>query len=206
MNKQLNIKTRLFSPSFMTLSVGIVVVLAMMAWGGSSAQAQTQAAPPDSGAAPADTAVTPAGVVDSSITIQAKGTVNDPSGPIPFNGIVNVSCRRVVDTTSATTPTLMMLDFDFSQLTGSTGSLKTLKTYVTGGNHASEIRPLQATDTVVVTTPYFDSAKDGLSARTMLITATLNFDIGTGKLTSGTISLGDNVVTRSTVGTVAPAQ
>jgi hypothetical protein len=133
--------------------------------------------------------------------------VNDPNGAISVSGSVIVNCRRVVDTTSATTPTLVLLDFDFSQLSGTSGSLKTLKTYVTGGNHASEIRPLQASDTIIVPTPYYDNTKDGLSARSMLITATLNFDIGTGKVTSGTISIGDNVVTKQAVGTIAaPAQ
>ena len=43
MNTQLNMKTwqRLFSPSFVTLSVGIVMVLAMLAVGSPSVQAQT---------------------------------------------------------------------------------------------------------------------------------------------------------------------
>jgi len=195
MNTRLITKTRqlLFSPSFVTLLIGIVAVLALS---GPSAQAQT------STTTSSDTTVTPAGVVDSSITLSAKGTINDPNGAISVSGSVIVNCRRVVDTTSATTPTLVLLDFDFSQLTGTSGSLKTLKTYVTGGNHASEIRPLQAADTIIVTTPYYDNTKDGLSAKSMLITATLNFDVGTGKVTSGTIGIGDNVVTKQAVGTV----
>ena len=97
----------------------------------------------------------------------------------------------------------MLLDFDFSQVSGTSGSLKTLKTYVTGGNHASEIRPLQASDTIILTIPYYDNTKGPLAARSMLVTATLNFDVGTGKVISGTISVGDNVVTKQTVGTVA---
>lgn len=192
MNTYTKTRQLLFSPSFVTLLIGIVAVLVL---GGPSIQAQTNTT--------TDTTVTPAGVVDSSVTLTAKGTVTDPNGNITVSGSVVVSCRRVVDTTSATTPTLMLLDFDFSQLSGSSGSLKTLKTYTTGGNHASEIRPLAATDTIIVTTPYYDSTKDGLSAKTMLITATLNFDIGTGKVTSGSISIGNNVVTTQAVGTVA---
>jgi hypothetical protein len=193
MNTQLNIKTRLFSPSFVTLLIGIVVVLAL---GGPTVQAQ-------SNTTTTDTVVAPAGTVDSSITLQAKGTVSDPNGAITVNGSVVVNCRRVVDTTSAITPTLVLLDFDFSQVTGTSGSLKTLKTYVTGGNHASEIRPLQASDTIIVTIPYFENTKDALSAKSMLVTATLNFDIGTGKLTSGSLSIGDNVVSKQAVGTIA---
>ena len=202
MYTQLNIKTRqlLFRPSFVTLSISVAVVLAMLVLGGPSAQAQTTDA-----AAPPDTTVAPAGTTDSSITIATKGTVSDPSGTITFSGSVIVNCRRVLDTTTTTTAAaspVVLLDFDFSKLTGTSGSLKTQKTYVTGGNHASELRPFQGSDTIIVTSPYFDSTKDALSARTMLVTATLNFDTTTGKLTSGSISIGNNVVTSAAVGTI----
>jgi len=196
MNTQLIFKTRqvLFSPSFVTLLIGIVVVLVL---GGPSAQAQT---------ANDSTATTsPVATVDSSITVPAKGSVSDPNGSITVSGSVIITCRRVIDTTSVTSPALVLLDLDLSGLRGTSGSLKTLKTYVTGGNNASEIRPLQASDTIIVTTPYFDSTKDALSSRSMLVTATLNFDISTGKVTSGSISIGDNVVTKAAVGTTAPA-
>ena len=90
-------------------------------------------------------------------------------------------------------------------MSGTSGSTKaTLKTYVTGDNRASEIRPLQASDTIIVTTPYFDSSKGELSAKTMLVTATLKFDVTTGKLVSGSISIGNNVVTSAAVGTTTP--
>jgi hypothetical protein len=189
MNTQLRIKKRLqlFSPTFVTLSVGIV--LAMLAGGGPSVQAQTIAPAPTSDA-----------VVDSSITLAVKGSVTDPNGTITVSGNVIVSCRRVIDTTNAVTPSLVLLDLDFSQLKGTSGSLKTQKVYVTGGNHAEEIRPLQASDTIVVTTPYYESTKDALSAKTMLVSATLNFDVSSGKVTSGSISIGNNNVTSAAVG------
>jgi hypothetical protein len=188
MNTQRNIK------SFVTLLISVFAVLVL---GGLSVQAQT---------ATTDTTTTPAGTVDSSITIAVKGSVSDPNGTISVNGNVIISCRRVIDTTSQTTPALVLLDFDFSGVKGTSGSTKaTLKTYITGDNHASEIRPFQAGDTVIVTVPYFDSTKDALSARTLLATATLNFDISTGKLTSGSISVGNNVVTSSAVGSVTSA-
>jgi hypothetical protein len=188
MNTQRNIK------SFVTLLISVFAVLVL---GGLSVQAQT---------ATTDTTTTPAGTVDSSITIAVKGSVSDPNGTISVNGNVIISCRRVIDTTSQTTPALVLLDFDFSGVKGTSGSTKaTLKTYITGDNHANEIRPLQAGDTVIVTVPYFDSTKDALSARTLLATATLNFDISTGKLTSGSISVGNNVVTSSAVGSVTSA-
>ena len=193
MNTQLNIKTRQlrFSPSLVTLLIGVVVVLAL---GGPSVQAQT-------------TTATDTATVDSSITLSTKGTVSDPNGSVTVSGSVIITCKRVIDTTSTATPALVLLDFDFSQLKGTSGSGRALKTFVTGDNHAEEIRPLQASDTIVVTVPYFDSAKGALSARTMLATATLKFDTTTGKLTSGSISVGNNVITSAEVGSVtAPIQ
>jgi hypothetical protein len=187
MNTQLKIKTRelLFNPTFVTLLIGVVVVLVL---GGPSVQAQTT---------PVDTPV------DSSITLPVKGSVSDPNGAFTVSGSVIVTCKRVIDTTSATSPSLVLIDFDFSQVQGSSGATKaTLKTYITGGNHATEIRPLQASDTIIVPTPYYDSSKDALSARTMLVTASLNFDISSGKVTGGSISVGNNVVTAQSLGTV----
>ena len=186
MNTQVNIRARrlLFSPTFVTLSVVGVVMLAMLALGGPSVQAQTTAA-----------------VVDSSITIVTNGTVTDTGVTVNVNGSVTIKCRRVIDTTTTTAAPLVMLDFDFSQLTGTTGSGKNLKTFVTGGNHATELRPLQASDTIVVTVPYFDSTKDALSASSFMATANLNFDISTGKLTSGSLTYGTNVFASSGVGT-----
>lgn len=192
MNTQLNIRTRrpLFRPTVVTLLIGVVILLVL---GGPSVKAQTAT----------DTNATDSTVVDSSITISAKGTVNDPSGAITVSGSVIVSSRRVIDSTLAASTPIVVLDLDFSRLKGTSGSLKTLKVYVTGDNHATEMRPLQASDTIIVTCPYFESTKDALSARTMLVTATLNFDISTGKVTSGSIAIGNNVVTSSMLGTSA---
>ena len=191
MNTQLNIKTRrpLFSPFVVTLLVGVVVVLLS---GGVSVQAQTTTA-----TATAD----PNAPVDSSITVSVSGTVNDPNGAITISGRVIINCRRVIDTTSAAAPPIVVLDFDFSKVRGTSGTLKNQKLYVTGGNHAAEIRPLQASDTIIVTSPYFDSTKDVLSASSWLVNATLNFDVSTGKLASGSITVGNNVVTSAAVGT-----
>ncbi len=191
MNTRLNIKTRRRqrSPLVVTLLVGIVTVLVL---GSPSAKAQTTAAATST--------------VDSSITISTKGTVNDPSGAITVSGSVIITCRRVIDTTSTTVPPIVLLDFDFSQVKGTTGSGKNLKVYVTGDNHATELRPLQASDTIIVTAPYFDSSQDMLTAKSMLVTASLNFDISTGKVTSGSISIGNNVVTSTSLGTFTVSQ
>jgi len=185
MNTTLKISTRLFSPNVVTLLIGIVVVLVL---GGPSIQAQT-------------TTTAPAGTVDSSITLVAKGSLSDSTGSVTITGNAIVSARRVIDTLNATTPTLVLLDLDFSQVQGTSGK----RVFVTGGNHATEIRPFQASDTVIVTVPYYDSTKDGLSAKSMLATVTLNFDVSTGKVTSGSITIGNNVVTADAVGTTPVA-
>ena len=188
MNTQRNIKTQrlLFSPGFVTLLIGVV---AMLVLGGPSIQAQTTTA--------ADAPV------DSSITLSAKGSLTDSAGSVTVTGNVIVSCRKVVDNTTTATIALVLLDLDFSQVKGTSGK----KVFVTGGNHATEIRPLQATDTIVVTVPYYDSTKDALSAKSMLATVALNFDVTTGKVTSGSITIGNNVVTSTAVGTTtAPIQ
>ena len=186
MNTHVNIRARLrlFSPTFVTL---LIVGVGMLVLGGPSVQAQT-----------------PAPVVDSSITIATNGTVTDTGVTVNVNGQVTIKCRRVIDTTTTTAVPVVMLDFDFSQLTGTTGSGKNLKTFVTGGNHATELRPFQATDTIVVTVPYFDSTKDALSASSFMATANLNFDISTGKLTSGSLTYGTNVFASTGVGTTTP--
>lgn len=173
MNTQRNVKTRrsLFGPIIVTLLVWVVVGLVS---GGSSAQAQT---------------TTP--TVDSSLTISVSGTVHDSNGTISISGYVTVNCTRVIDTTEGSPP-LVVLDFDFSNLRGVSGnSFMNLKTYVTGGNEDTQIRPLQASDVITVTCPYYDRAKGILSAKSLLVTATLNFDVSTGKLTSGSITVGD---------------
>lgn len=173
---------KLFSPTLVTL---LIVGVGMLVLGGPAVQAQTTAAP----------------VVDSSITIATNGTVVDKGTTVNVTGSVTIKCKRVIDTTAAAAAPLVMLDFDFSQLKGTTGSGKNVKTFGTGDNHATELRPLQASDTIVVTIPYFDSTKDVLSASSFLATATLNFDVSTGKLTSGSLAYGTNVFSSSGVGT-----
>ena len=191
MNTQLNIKARrsFFSPTFVTLLMGVVLVLVL---GGPSIQAQTTSTTDTAAAVP----------VDSSLTVTAKGSLTDPNGSVTVSGDVIISARMVKDTTSTTAIPIVMLDFDFSQLKGTSGSSKTnLRTYVTGDNHGSEMRPLQASDTIILTVPYYDSTKDDLTARTMLANVALKFDTTTGKLAAASISIGNNVVTSAAVGT-----
>ena len=185
-----NTRRRAFSANVVTLLVGVVAVLLL---GGSSVHAQTTTS--DGSTA-----------VDSSITVPTTGSVTEGTTTVALNGSVTIKARKVVDNTSTTLAALVMLDFDFSQLKGTTGSGKNLKTYVTGDNHATVMRPFQATDTIVVTIPYFDSATDGLQASSFMATANLNFDTATGKLTSGTLTYGTNVFKSSGVGTFTVAQ
>lgn len=189
MNTKLDINTRrrAFSATVVTLLVGVVVVLLL---GGSSVQAQT-------------TTADGASTVDSSITVPTTGTVTEGTTTVTVNGSVTIKCRRVIDNTSTTLAPLVLLDFDFSQLKGTTGSGKNLKTYITGDNHATTLRPFQASDTIVVTVPYFDSTTDGQQASSFLVTAAVNFDTSTGKLTSGSLTYGTNIFRSSGVGTFA---
>ena len=191
MNTQVNIKTgRRFSANVLTLLVAVVAVLV---FGNPSVQAQT-------------TTTDGATAVESSITVPTTGTVTEGTTTVALSGSVTIKARKVVDNTTTTLAPLVMLDFDFSQLKGTTGNGKNLKTYVTGDNHATQLRPFQTTDTIVVTIPYFDSTTDGSQANTFMATATLNFDTSTGKLTSGSLTYGTNVFKSSGVGTftVAP--
>jgi hypothetical protein len=182
MNTQVNIETgrRQFNANVLTFLISVVALLVL---GNPSVQAQTT------------------GIVDSSVTIATTGTVTEGTTTVNVNGSVTIKCRRVIDNTSTTLVPLVLLDFDFSQLQGTTGSGKNLKTYVTGDNHATTLRPFQVADTIVVTVPYFDSATDGSQASSFLVTANLNFDASTGKLTSASLSYGTNVFKSSGVGT-----
>ena len=192
MNTKLDNKRRVraFSANVVALLVGVVAVLV---FGSPSVQAQT-------------TTTDGATAVDSSITVPTTGTVTEGTTTVALNGSVTIKARKVIDNTSTTLAPLVLLDLDFSQLKGTTGSGKNLKTYVTGDNHATQLRPFQATDTIVVTIPYFDSATDGSQASTFMATATLNFDTSTGKLTSGSLTYGTNVFKSSGVGTFTVAQ
>lgn len=187
MNTRLDINTRrrAFSASLVTLLVGVVVVLLS---GGSSVQAQTTAPGNPS-------------TIDSSITVPTSGTVTEGATTVAISGSVTIKCRRVIDNSSTAFTPIVLLDFDFSQLKGTTGSGKNLKTYVTGDNHATELRPFQAADTIVVTVPYFESTTDGQQASSFLVTASLNYDTSTGKLTSGSLTYGTNIFKSTGVGT-----
>jgi len=205
----MNTQRRALSANVVALLAGIVVVLFL---GGSSVQAQTTSSTTTTNTDSTATSTAPksvnntAATVDSSITVKTTGTVSDPSGSIKISGNVIIKARRVFDTSTTAIAPLVLLDFDFSQLTGTTGSGKTLRTYVTGGNHATTLRPFQASDTIVVTVPYFDSTTDGLSASSFLVTAVVNFDTSAGTIVSGTLTYGDNVFKSSGVGTFTVAQ
>lgn len=180
MNTERNNKIwRLSSPIIVTLLVWVVLGLAS---GGPSAKAQTDTSQPIGTTQPV--------TVESTLKIRASGTVTDPSGTISVSGYVTVNCTRVIDTTLAGLP-LVVLDIDYSNLRGTSGnSPKNQKVYITAGNQDSVIRPLQASDVIVEACPYIDSTKDILTANSWLVTLSLSWDLSTGKLTDGTATIG----------------
>jgi len=170
MKTQRNMKTRrwLFSRIALSLLVGIIGALGWS--GGTSAQTTS---------------------VVSTLQIPTKGTVIEPDGTVlSISGFVTVDSTMVTDATLKYPPAVV-LTFDFSNVMASdaitgTGAFKT------GGDHDIKIRPLQATDTIPITCPYFLTKSGVLSADTWLVTTTLNFDTSTGKLASGSATVGSN--------------
>ena len=173
-NKRRSILSRLAA----ALLVGIVVGLLS-----SSASAQTTTT---------STTTTQSIAVDSSLQISTSGTVTGPNGTtISVSGSVTVNATRVIDTTLGSPP-LVLLTFDFSKLRGTSGSFfSNLRVYVTGDNQDAQTRPLQASDVIPVVCPYYDAGVGMLSASSWLVTATLNYDVTTGKLTSGSATVGN---------------
>ncbi len=173
MMTQRNMKTRrsVFSPIVLSLLVGIMGLV----WSGTSAQAATAQA----------------AAVDSTLDIPVDGTITEADGTIlSIKGYVTVNCTLVTDA-SLKTPPAVVLAFDFSHvlaqdgLTG-TGALKT------GGFQDIKIRPLQDSDVIPITCPYFLNKLGVSSADTWLVTTTLKFDVTTGLLAGGSATVGSN--------------
>jgi hypothetical protein len=168
MKTQRSMKTRrsVFSLIVLSLLVGIGGLL----WSSTSAQAAT---------------------VDSTLQISVAGSITEPDGTVvSVGGWVTVNSTMVTDA-DGTSPRVV-LAFDFSNVYGSSGRGHNLVVYVTGGDQDVKIRPLQATDVIPITCPYYDTNAGILSADTWLVTTTLNFDITTGVLTSGSTAVSTN--------------
>ena len=157
----------ILSPIFLSLLV--------LAWSGTSASAQT---------------FTPSMTVDSSVTIPVSGTVTEPDGTVlTISGSVLVSSNKVTDA-DGTSPRVV-LGFDFSKVTASDGITGTgvLKT---GGFQDFKIRPLQESDELPITCPYFLNKNGVSTAETWLVTTTLKFDVLAGTVVGGSTTVGNN--------------
>jgi cytoskeletal protein RodZ len=202
MNAQRNTKIgrSLFSPIALSLAVWIIgglVLIGMPVQAATPVQSATttQTATPDQ-AATTTQAVTPAPVatVDSSLSIPVSGTVVAADGTrIAVSGVVVVNCSAVTE--AAGVAPFVVLDFDCSNVTASSGTGTAKKTYDTKGYQVSKIRDLLATDVIVMTAPAIQSGTTILSASSWQVTVTLNYNVTTKKLTSGSITAGNNTFT-----------
>jgi hypothetical protein len=120
---------------------------------------------------------------------QADGT------KITFGGSVTVRSSAVTDV--AGIPPFVMLTFDCSTVTATSGSGANKKTYDTKGYQVTKIRDLQASDVIVMTAPVLQTGSGVLTANPVQVTATLNFNVTTGVLTSGTLTVGNNTFSSS---------
>ena len=170
MNTDRNMRSRrsLFGSIALSLIVGVV---GAMVWGITPAQAAT---------------------VDSTLTLPVSGTVTATDGTnINFSGTVVIKSSAVTD--APDTPPFTILTFDSSNVTGTSGKGASLKTYNTAGYQVTKIRDLKPTDVISMTVPV-DLAGDSVTlAKEWLATFTLNFNIATGQLTSGSVTATANV-------------
>ncbi|HEX8184774.1 MAG TPA: hypothetical protein VF747_08485 [Blastocatellia bacterium] len=134
--------------------------------------------------------------IDSTISIPVSGTVTQADGTkITFGGSVTVRSSAVTDV--AGIPPFVMLTFDCSTVTATSGSGANKKTYDTKGYQVTKIRDLQASDVIVMTAPVLQTGSGVLTANPVQVTATLNFNVTTGVLTSGTLTVGNNTFSSS---------
>jgi hypothetical protein len=125
--------------------------------------------------------------------INVSGVVVAPDGTrITVSGPVTVKCSAVPDISGALTS--VVLNFDFSNVTATTGSGANQVTYDTKGFRCTKIRPLKVSDVIGIVCPYAASGSGTSSAGTFLVTATLNFNVTTGQLVSGSITVGNNTL------------
>lgn len=163
-----------------------LALLAGLAWGLAWGGARAEAAGPAQTTTTAQTAAAPSTTVDSSLSIPVSGTATAADGTrITFSGYVVVNSSAVTD--AAGVPPFVMLTFDCTNVTATSGSGAKKVTYDTRGYQVVKIRELQPTDVITMTAPY-DQLGAGLTlANQWQVTATLNFS-ATGQLTSGAIT------------------
>ena len=130
--------------------------------------------------------------VDSSIQINVSGRVTAADGTeIKVSGHVIVNSSAVPNRTGALSS--VILTFDFSDVTARVGSGAHEVAYDTKGFQSTKIRPLKASDVIQIVVPYSPSGSGPTTeANTLLVTATLNFNVATGVLMNGSITVGNN--------------
>lgn len=150
----------------------ILLSLLVLAWSGTSAFAQI--------ASPI-----------SQLQIPTVGTYTESDGTVmAVSGSMTVNSIQVTDANGLNPR--VILTFDYSNVVAQSGHGNNTKVYGTGGFQTTKIRPLRATDVLPITCPYFTAQLGILSADEWLVTATLNFNVNSGKLTSGSATVGAN--------------
>ena len=188
MSTQRNIRTRRPSSNTIALSLLVWIVGALVCSGmpvRAAASAQTAAG-------------SQATRVDSSIQINVSGAVTAPNGTaVTVSGYVSIKCSAVPDITGVLAS--VSLTFDFSNVSATTGTGASKVTYDTKGFQCTKNRPLKASDVIQITVPYSQSGSGATAqTNTLLATATLTFNVTTGVLASGTITVGNNTFSSTT--------
>jgi len=171
-----NMKRRRSSFRLIVLSL-VVGIIGGPAWSNTSGLAAT-------------VQVATVATVDSTLDIPVSGTVIESDGAIlTVSGYETINSTKVTDA-DGTSPRVV-LSFDFTHVMASDGTPATgvLKT---GGYQVIKIRPLQASDVIPITCPYYLNKLGVSTAETWLVTTTLKFDVITGLLAGGSASVGAN--------------
>lgn len=136
--------------------------------------------------------------VDSSIQINVSGAVTTSSGNgVTVSGYVIVKCSAVPNTAGVLTT--VVLTFDFSNVTATVVVGGSQVTYDTKGFQCTKIRPLKPSDVIQIAVPYSPSGSGPTTqTNTLLATTTLTFNVSTGVLLSGTITVGNNTFSSTT--------
>jgi hypothetical protein len=133
------------------------------------------------GSAPAQAAT-----VDSSLSIPVSTIFTAADGTkFTVSGNVVINCSAVTDATDV--PPFVILTFDASGLTVTSGTGTKKKTYDTRGFQVIKTRPLQATDVITITVPNVQTGAALTTADRYNATFTLNFNAA-GQITSGTVT------------------
>lgn len=146
------------------VAVSLLVLAALAWWGGPS----------------------PAGadVIWNSALVPVAGTVNGSPESVKFSGDAKIDSRLAVDPLNTAVPPDLVLYIDLSSVSGVGSSSK--KKYVITGPEIAQ-RTLVASDLVEFAFPFYQSGTTAsTTTRPGMVSFQLNFDLTTGKVTSGT--------------------